>query len=747
MKKRLFLMIAGFCFLLIVAPQIRAQKKSKASNVYIGYVYPAGGQQGTTFHVRIGGQRIEGAYDARVSGTGVHAKILECWGRIGNQELRVLREQAKLLKKSKKPEEIKIKKRLNERLKEYEKRPANASIALITIVEITIDKDAQPGKREIRIMTPKGISNPLPFYVGQIQEVTRKPMRISKAQVLGREAAALRKRPETEVEKNIILPCVMNGQVASGEVNRYRFSARKGQKLVISTLARQLIPYIADAVPGWFQPVLTLYDTDGKEVAFNDDFRFKPDPTILYEVPKNGEYVLQINDAIYRGREDFVYRITIGELPFLTSVYPMGSQRGCPVKIKTTGWNLGNTVLKLPAKDSAEGIYYITAGNRRFLSNRVPYMISSLPECFEKENNNDIAHAQDVLMPVMINGGSNRPGDWDVYRVQARAGDTIVAEVYARRLDSPFDSIIKLTDSSGTVLALNDDHADPGSGLNTHHADSYLMTKVKKSDDYYIHITDATYKGGVAYAYRLRISRPRPGFELRTVPSSFHFSKLAKSVPIKNRMSAKTRGKKKKKKKYRSQEISAKPVASTPVTVYAIRKDGYDGPITLRLKNPPKGFSAREVTIKPGSEKASFTIQTSLPKIKDPVPLTLEGYAHISGKEITAIAVPAEDWMQAFLWRHLVPAQELLAHAYSPSAKISKPERKPLELPFANELAAASGGKKGKKSKNSSNLSKEQRQIITRIKQLGKLYEDGLLTNDFYLQKVAEYKTYLEKNK
>jgi hypothetical protein len=37
---------------------------------------------------------------------------------------------------------------------------------------------------------------------------------------------------------------------------------------VITTLGRQLIPYIADAVPGWFQGVLAVYDAKGKQVAF-----------------------------------------------------------------------------------------------------------------------------------------------------------------------------------------------------------------------------------------------------------------------------------------------------------------------------------------------------------------------------------------------------------------------------------------------------------------------------------------------
>ena len=85
-----------------------------------------------------------------------------------------------------------------------------------------------------------------------------------------------------------------------------------------------MIPYLADAVPGWFQATLALYDASGKELAYDDDFRFHPDPVLYCEIPADGEYVLEIRDAIYRGREDFVYRITVGELPFVTEHFPAG---------------------------------------------------------------------------------------------------------------------------------------------------------------------------------------------------------------------------------------------------------------------------------------------------------------------------------------------------------------------------------------------------------------------------------------
>jgi len=728
----------AFSVLLLTASGAQAQRTTP--NVYIGYVYPAGGQQGNTFQIRVGGQRMEGAYGAIVSGEGVHAKLIECRERIGNQQLRLLSEQSRTLKKTKDPEEIEIRDRIQRKIGGYERRPANAAIAIISIIEVAIDVNAKPGKHEIRMMSPRGLSNPLPFYVSQIPEVSRKPMLTAKAQILGNEQSALRKRPDSEIEETITLPCVMNGQIASGEVNRYRFRAKKDQRLVISTLARQLVPYIADAVPGWFQPVLTLHDADGKEVAFNDDFRFKPDPTILYEVPRDGEYVLTIKDAIYRGREDFVYRITIGELPFITTVYPLGRRAGRKAQAKIGGWNLKNARLKLPARDAGEGIHLITANARPLLSNHVPYMVSSLPENFEEENNSDIAHAQKVEMPVIVNGISDSPGDWDVFKVQANAGDTIVAEVHARRLGSPLDTVVKITDTSGRVLAFNDDHADPGSGLNTHHADSYLMAEVQESGDYYIHLTDNTYLGGESYAYRLRISTPRPDFELRTMPSSFHFNKPS------NRSRYSKSGKKNRNSKGRRAQ-SAKPATSrSTITVYAIRKDGYTGPITLRLKDAPNGFKATEVTMKPEQESVKFLVQVNYKEIKKPVALTIEGYAKIQDREVARVAVPTEDWMQAFLWRHLVPAQELLAHAHNPLLNPPpKPKREIPKLPAADEVASAASGEKGSAPKTPEQV-KKQKQTAAYIKQLDKLYLEGLFTEEFYLKKLAAYKNAVQQN-
>ena len=187
-------------------------------------------------------------------------------------------------------------------------------------------------------------------------------------------------------------------------------------------------------------------------------------------------------------------------------------------------------------------------------------------------------------------------------------------------------------------------------------------------------------------------------------------------------------------------------MSRSTITVYAIRKDGYTGPITLRLKDAPNGFKATEVTMKPEQESVKFLVQASYKEIKKPVALTIEGYAKIQDREVARVAVPTEDWMQAFLWRHLVPAQELLAHAHNPLLNPpQKPKREIPKLPAAYEVTSAVFGKKGSAPKTSEQV-KKQRQTAAYIKQLDRLYLDWFLTEEFYLKKLAAYKNAVQQN-
>ncbi len=627
-----------FLFLAILSALGAWNAAAQQKNLpHIGFIFPAGAQRGSTAEITLGGQFMDGAKEVLVYGApGVKGTVVKVERPLPQKRVNELRDyltetRKKYQEEGRAPAELRgldkaertalilkesgatddeIKLFLMDRKQRSDpKRQQNMQIAESVIAKIEVAPDAPLGPRELRVLTPNGVSNPLAFCVGNLPEQRR--------------VEPLEKAGNMPVP--VIPPVVLNGQILPGAVDRYSFPARSGEHLVVAVQARDLIPYLADAVPGWFQPVVAIYDGKGKEVAYARDFRFSPDPVFCCDVPEDGTYTLEVRDALYRGREDFVYRITVGEVPFITGIFPMGARVGAPASVHVAGWNLAQkkAILKPVAAvgvQTAEGL-----GNGRVIGD-TPFAVDALPEVMEEEPNNTRKQVQRVRVPVIINGHIGAPGDVDGYAFYGVAGAKMVAEVEARRLNSPLDSWLKVTDENGRQLAFNDDCADAGSGLLTHKADSYLSFTLPATGTYLVHIGDAQHKGGAEYAYRLRISPAQPDYALRMTPSS----------------------------------VNGRQGFSTPVTVYALRKDGFTGDIALALKNPPPGFSLEGGLIQEGQDKVRATITMPGTAINAPVALAVEGSAQIGGRTVNHLAVPAEDMLQAFAYHHLVPAAALV---------------------------------------------------------------------------------------
>jgi hypothetical protein len=605
--------VRSLALILLAAAALAQQQPQPAPHT--GYVYPAGGRQGTTFEVLVGGQALNGVNNAYLSGPGASVRIVEYERPMTNNQANDLREQMQELQKKRQADPAKFPAvdmekllEIREKLQKFIRRPMNPAIAETVRIEIALAADAAPGRRELRLATPNGMTNPVVFQVGTLPEWTRKSAEAITAPGAAKPAQARNITPSTSpsAPAAVTLPVVINGQIMPGAVDRYRFTAAKGQRLVVEACARELIPYISDAVPGWFQATLALRDAAGREVQYADHYTFRPDPVLYYEIPADGPYTLEIKDSIYRGREDFVYRITVGELPFVTSIFPLGGKAGARAAIDVTGWNLpAARITKTYKTPGVESIY------------GAQFAVDTLPEMFEKGTK------QKLKLPTIVNGRIDHPGEQDVYRIDGKAGEEVVAEIVARRLDSPLDSILRLTDAKGKELAVNDDTEDKASGLLTHHADSHLQLKLPANGTYYLTVADSQHKGGPAYGYRLRVSRPRPDFELRVTPSG----------------------------------INARSGGSTPVTVYAIRRDGFDGEIAVRLKEAPPGFKLDGATIPAGQSSVRMTLTAPPVHIESPAELVFEGHAG----DLHHLAIAADDMMQAFYYHHLTPATAVVA--------------------------------------------------------------------------------------
>ncbi|MBI5766435.1 MAG: PPC domain-containing protein [Verrucomicrobia bacterium] len=607
---------------------------------HLAFAYPAGGQQGTTFTVSIGGQNLNATAAAHFSHLGLTANILGYERPLTQKEINDLREEQQQLQdkriaargdKAKAPFTAKDEARSAEiraLLAKRGNRQISPVLAETVTLEVTIAADAAPGEHEVRLRTPNGLSNPMVFCVGQLREVGE-PVQIATSAPrdprANRETDPRSNRPKTELA--VTIPTVVNGQILPGEVDHFRFAARKGQRVVLVAHARSLIPYLADAVPGWFQATLALFDAQGRELAYSDDYRFNPDPVLCYDIPADGDYVVEIKDAIFRGREDFVYRLSIGELPFVTGINPLGAACGGRETFELTGWNLPSDKLALDTKDRRPGTFFVSVRGQTQLSNPVRIALDGHTNTRETEPNNRPDTAQALTLPITVNGRIDRAGDSDVFRFEGKAGAEIVAEVFARRLGSPLDSVLKLTDAAGKTIASNDDYEDKAFGLLTHHADSRLTCKLPADGTYFITVADTQHQGGADYAYRLRVSPPQPDFELRVTPSS----------------------------------VNVRSGASTPLTVFALRHDGFAGEILLGLRNVPRGFALSGARIPPGEDKVQITLTAPFNVSDEVVGLSLAGTGMIDGKPVTHVAVPAEDMMQAFAYKHLVPARDFMA--------------------------------------------------------------------------------------
>ena len=369
-------------------------------------------------------------------------------------------------------------------------------------------------------------------------------------------------------------------------------------------------------------------------MGYSDDHYFHPDPVLLCKIPRDGFYVLEIHDAIFRGREDFIYRISLGATPYVTSIFPLGTRRGEDVIVEAHGWNLPSLTGRLPARDRLPGIHAVNVRGKGGISNDVLFAVDTLPECMEKEPNDSRPGAQPIALPTIVNGQMNRVGDWDVFGFEGKADDELVVEVLARRLNSPLDSAVEITDVHGRQLAGNDDHEDLSAGLTTHHADSYLRVRLPESGIYYVRVGDTQNKGGIDYGYRLRVGPPQPDFRLTISPTTLN-------VPA---------GK------------------TIPVSIGVSRRDGFSEVITLTLQDAPAGFELRGGPLPPDQDTVELLLTAPSTALDQPVRLRVEGRAEYHGQEIIRRAIPAEDMMQAFIYHHFVPVQDLMVFVNSPTS-------------------------------------------------------------------------------
>ena len=534
-------------------------------------VSPQGAQHGQSVKITLKGQNLDTATAVWFSGTGITAEI-----RQETQQAAVLFNGDGISGRI--PTDMQL------------------------VASLTIDPNAPLGIQQMRIVTPYGVSNAQNFVVGNLPEINEDET-----------------VEETEMSNWLELPVTVNGEIASiDDQDSFSFSLKKDAKLICEVTAQR--------IGSPLDSYLVLQDANGAEVA-NSGQGNGLDSLLNYTAPEAGKYTLHIRDIRYKGGNGFRYRLSIGELPYLETIFPLGGQRGTDNTIAVTGANL-ETVNAIQVSINAE-----TPTGEQALRVKTPsgltsnphlFSIGSLAEMGETEPNNTAEKANAVNAPITINGKIDESGDVDRFAFEIKAPQLLVFEVEALRLSSQLDALLTLygadkqmeaaTDMKAydaaeeQVLMVNDD---------TSGADARIEWNFTEVGKYSVAIRDLNNQGGGAYSYRLNIRPLEPDFTLSAVV-----------LDSQNRPST-----------LDSPRVSQGGTFTMQVNVN--RLDKLSGPIRLHCPTLPKTFEVSPAVVETGQAKAVLTVTAPWDAPLGLMPFSVAGVSAVGSRQVERTATPS----------------------------------------------------------------------------------------------------------
>ncbi|MCE9606000.1 MAG: pre-peptidase C-terminal domain-containing protein [Planctomycetia bacterium] len=415
---------------------------------------------------------------------------------------------------------------------------------------LDIAADAPLGRRWLRVLNEhSGLTNFAYFVVGNLPEQIE-----------------IEPNPDTEKSQSVVMPTVINGRInPTADLDVFRFHGKAGQRFVAAIAAHALDVHGQSKNYGIADFDLALIDARGRTLAVADDV-LGFDPLIEHTLPTDGDYFVRVQLLNYGGYPEAIYRLTLGETPYIVGAFPAGYRRGTKSEIELLGSNVPpNTKLSPPVSPATSGpLQFVTLQQAETSGLDVPLVVGDLPESLEVEPNDERSQSALVAWPSTINGRFQRSGDVDWYRVRLEAGRKITLEIYAQRfIRSPVDTLLQIYDASGKPLGENDDDVfEPG--YESYHdfktTDSKFTFTAVNAGEYFIKVTEQSGLNGLRAIYRLSIDEARPDFRLSHFPDA---------VPIWG------------------------PGSSACVLVRIDRSGGCDDDIELSVVDLPSGWSTK----------------------------------------------------------------------------------------------------------------------------------------------------------
>ncbi len=202
---------------------------------------------------------------------------------------------------------------------------------------------------------------------------------------------------------------------------------------------------------------------------------------------------------------------------------PRGGTRGASVRLTLTGNGVGNATelifkeaglaativpskplnpnrLEVDLAISAEariGLHKLGVVTSRGVPVFQSFAVEAHPGSVEIEPNDDPSMIKMVVLPAVLLGTIERPGDVDHFKFQAREGQQLVFSTTARVLGSSLRGLLTLLDDQGRTVA----ESAPVEG----NADPLLTVTIPVDGVYSLRIADVDYGGSGNHFYRIAV--------------------------------------------------------------------------------------------------------------------------------------------------------------------------------------------------------------------------------------------------
>ncbi|MFT6618020.1 MAG: hypothetical protein ACJASX_000907 [Limisphaerales bacterium] len=438
---------------------------------------------------------------------------------------------------------------------------------------VTIGKDVPAGIHRAQVIGQYGVSNPRAFQVTRLNDV------IGTAGI-------------SSFEKAMTVPVnsIVNGQTDKEANDIYKVAVKKGQRVLVQLLDRQIDSQLAG--------VATLFDSAQREVG-----RITNEQIGDHTATADGDLYVQVSDRVYRGGSTYYYRLKVSSAPQVDYVLPLAVKPGAKSKIKIFGRNLGGakttaTIDRTPVEmkeievtappaSQALPTGISLAARQATLDgfNHEGHLIgfATDPVIVDTEPNDSPEKAQAIKLPCDLSGQFYPARDRDYYSFDAKKGEVYQAEMISHRLGLPTDplAVIQKADQGkdgkwtyADVFTLSDgDKNFGGPDFNTFHHDDEGRFEVKADGSYRVVVRDLF--NGVASdprrVYRLIFRKAQPDYQLVVQP----ISRKAKTD---------------KRDVWRSNTLLRQGDVEV-LNVLLFRRDGYREEINIEIEGLPAGVS------------------------------------------------------------------------------------------------------------------------------------------------------------